>query len=181
MPPPKNILEYNLFIKRQSDSHKGQKAWNKGVPFSEETRKKMSESRKGMIFSEEHKKNIGIAALGRDMSKRNTSKGSNHYAWKGGISKNLKYRSWVKNKRNRLKKASVDNGLTHSYNEWNGIKEIYNFTCPRCFKSEPDIKLTIDHMIPLSMGGDDTIENIQPLCKSCNSIKNDKAICYLVR
>ncbi len=35
--------------KRLSDSHKGQKAWNKGKPFSMESRKKMSEAHIGQI------------------------------------------------------------------------------------------------------------------------------------
>lgn len=32
--------------KNKSDSHKGQKAWNKGIPLSEEMKKKISEARK---------------------------------------------------------------------------------------------------------------------------------------
>lgn len=99
--------------------------------------------------------------------------GSNHPNWKDGISKNKKYRSWIKNKRNRLKRS---NGGSHTFGEWKALKAQYNWTCPVCGKSEPEIILTEDHIIPISRGGLDDIENLQPLCQSCNSKKNNKII-----
>jgi hypothetical protein len=44
----------------------------------------------------------------------------------------------------------------------------------RCKKCGSIRNLTLDHIIPVSKGGGDTIENLQVLCRSCNSKKNDK-------
>jgi 5-methylcytosine-specific restriction endonuclease McrA len=38
--------------------------------------------------------------------------------------------------------------------------------------------LTEDHVVPLSLGGSNDIDNIQPLCKSCNSSKRGRHIDY---
>lgn len=96
-----------------------------------------------------------------------------HSNWKGGISNDKHYISWLKNKRNRIPKIG-----NHTFGEWEILKAQYNWICPCCKKSEPEIKLTEDHIIPLSKGGSDNIENIQPLCRSCNSRKYNKVIKY---
>lgn len=55
--------------------------------------------------------------------------------------------------------------------EWTALKVAYGFRCLACGQHEPDIKLTIDHVLPLSLGGTNAIGNIQPLCGPCNSSK----------
>jgi 5-methylcytosine-specific restriction endonuclease McrA len=57
---------------------------------------------------------------------------------------------------------------SHTLKEWQDLKKSYRFRCAGCKK---ETKLTKDHIIPLSEGGTDYIENIQPLCRSCNSQK----------
>ena len=40
--------------------------------------------------------------------------------------------------------------------------------------------LTVDHIIPLSKGGTDHLENLQLLCGACNSLKGNKPQEYLM-
>ena len=62
----------------------------------------------------------------------------------------------------------------HTFAEWELVKKRYNYCCPVCNRCEPEIKLTEDHICPLSKGGSNYIVNIQPLCQSCNSRKGNK-------
>jgi 5-methylcytosine-specific restriction endonuclease McrA len=82
----------------------------------------------------------------------------------------------VKNSKRRA--HILGNGGVITKEEWNWLKEFYSFTCLRCGKREPEIKLTLDHILPLSMGGKNVIENAQPLCQPCNSSKHNKCIDY---
>jgi len=67
---------------------------------------------------------------------------------------------------------------SHTEEEWQDLRAFYNFTCLCCGMQEPEIKLTRDHVIPLTQGGSDSIDNLQPLCARCNSKKNNKHIDY---
>ena len=77
--------------------------------------------------------------------------------------------------RRALKRA---NGGRFTLQEWQGLCLYYEYQCLCCGKQEPEIKLTIDHVIPLSKGGRNDISNLQPLCHSCNSSKKDREIDY---
>ncbi|MEG3439436.1 HNH endonuclease [Pannus brasiliensis CCIBt3594] len=46
-----------------------------------------------------------------------------------------------------------------------------NYQCQSCGKRETDTGLSIDHIIPLAIGGSNDISNLQTLCLSCNSRK----------
>ena len=92
---------------------------------------------------------------------------------KGGLTFNKEYVSWQKNLW-RYRKRNADG--YHTFLDWENLKAQYNWTCPCCKRRELKIKLTEDHIIPLSRGGSDNIENIQPLCASCNSRKHTKTI-----
>lgn len=68
---------------------------------------------------------------------------------------------------------------SHTFGDWENLKRLYNYMCLCCKRFEPEIKLTEDHIFPLSLGGSDAIENIQPLCQVCNTRKHARYISYL--
>lgn len=61
------------------------------------------------------------------------------------------------------------------YSQWTELLERYDNKCIACGSSE---KLSMDHIVPLSKGGLHTIDNVQPLCFSCNCRKGTKTIDY---
>lgn len=64
----------------------------------------------------------------------------------------------------------------HTYTEFIELCKALDFRCQGCGEIFFLNWLEEDHIVPLSRGGDDSIDNIQPLCKSCNSSKSDKMI-----
>lgn len=65
---------------------------------------------------------------------------------------------------------------TYTGDEWIKVKLRYGNRCLRCLRPESIVKLTADHVMPLTRGGSNWPSNLQPLCQSCNSIKKDKFI-----
>jgi len=70
-----------------------------------------------------------------------------------------------------------ENGGSYTSSQWNSLVEKYGGHCLNYGEIK---KLTADHIKPISRGGLNVIENIQPLCKSCNSAKGINEIDYRV-
>jgi 5-methylcytosine-specific restriction endonuclease McrA len=89
-----------------------------------------------------------------------------------------KAKQYLYNSRAKRKKAKGKFTLE----EWENKKREFNYKCAMCGISEKEllnktgIGLTVDHIIPLSKGGTNNIQNIQPLCLKCNRIKNNKCL-----
>jgi len=79
----------------------------------------------------------------------------------------------AESKRRASKRNSLGN-ITRK--EWKLLLEKYDYKCLCCGRS--DVNLQMDHVVPLFSGGEHRIENIQPLCKSCNCKKHVKTIDY---
>lgn len=63
----------------------------------------------------------------------------------------------------------IGNGGTHTLQEWKDLVKKFNGKCFYC--ADPERPVTKDHLIPISKGGTDDIENIVPACRNCNSEK----------
>jgi HNH endonuclease len=50
-----------------------------------------------------------------------------------------------------------------------------NNTCRYCGQSAPDVKLTVDHVVPTALGGSDDPSNLVAACKDCNAGKSASA------
>ena len=79
----------------------------------------------------------------------------------------------------RARKRAADYGYTGEHfteAEWWAPLELYGGVCFACGtapgpETPPEEGLTVDHVVPLTLGGSNAIENIQPLCAACNNEK----------
>lgn len=108
-----------------------------------------------------------------------------------------KGKNWIKENSNRylhLKMESnrrrilLKKGVVgyHSIKQWEERKKEFGNKCAFCGISEEEIKikwantqfikLTKDHILPITKGGTERIGNIQPLCISCNARKRNNVV-----
>lgn len=57
--------------------------------------------------------------------------------------------------------------------EWQLLVALFDNRCGYCWKG---VKLEADHVVPLSKGGTNFIENILPACRSCNARKGASVV-----
>jgi 5-methylcytosine-specific restriction endonuclease McrA len=84
----------------------------------------------------------------------------------------------AKEHRRRTKLAGMAGSFTGE--EWENLKAFYNHRCLACGLREPEIALTVDHVVAVTKCGSNFIANIQPLCAKCNKSKGTKMIDYRI-
>lgn len=72
--------------------------------------------------------------------------------------------------------------------EWREILEYHDHRCAYCLRKDGEIgsddkpvRLSRDHVVAVTRGGEHTAENIVPACRPCNSRKNNRPVFEMVR
>lgn len=85
-----------------------------------------------------------------------------------------------------LKRRAIKNNIIEmfSWKKWLQMKEATKGICPECKEESGLDNITLDHIYAISLASKDylktgikriyTIKDIQPLCRRCNSSKQDK-------
>lgn len=87
------------------------------------------------------------------------------------------YRIANRDKRNawhHSRRAKSKSGGKFTVIQWEMLCNWFGNKCLACGAEE----ITVDHVVPLSMKGANTIDNLQPLCNPCNNKKHAKMIDY---
>jgi 5-methylcytosine-specific restriction endonuclease McrA len=106
-----------------------------------------------------------------------------HIAWtKANPEKRRAYaRKWIAANRwltclysqnRRAREQLVAHTLTLA--EWRAILDYFGHACAYCLRG--NVKLTIEHVVPIIEGGPHSAENVVPACASCNSTKGRRSI-----
>jgi len=145
----------------------GKKGSMAGKKHKETTLVKLRNARAKQIFSTEDKEKARIGTI---------TGWKKSIFYKGGKD-TQKARSLISQQNRQAKKRQ--NGGTYTLQDWDKLLKTFNYMCLCCKRCEPEIKLTVDHIVPVSKGGKNEITNLQPLCKSCNSKKHTKNTNYI--
>lgn len=77
-------------------------------------------------------------------------------------------------RRRAAMKATVH---TLTVEEWNEVLAMQDYRCNHCHRDfSESVPPTLDHITPVTLGGDTTKENTQALCQECNSRKGNRWI-----
>jgi len=116
-------------------------------------------------YKKSEKYKATILKYGRSVSGKESSKRYRQ-------SENGKRSQQVRHERRRAALANAEGAF--SIPEWKLVVKEYNNLCAYC--NTKNENLQIDHVVPLSRGGRNSIDNIVPACGSCNSSKRDKTL-----
>lgn len=135
-------------------------------------------------YRQENKANIDASNKAYRKANRDVLR-KRHKKWRDGNKERAKaiHRKWMVANRDTVNAATHRRrtrlnatGENYTVAEWRAVKKAQDYTCLGCKKREPEISLTIDHIVPVSKRGGNSIRNIQGLCFDCNLRKGDTTV-----
>jgi 5-methylcytosine-specific restriction endonuclease McrA len=118
---------------------------------------------------EAENKDKRVASRARWAAENKDKRDASRARW---AAENVERTRMYKSKRRAKVCAAADQ---YTLKEWFWLKVCCGRVCLMCGRPETDGELCFDHIVPLSRGGGNGIDNGQPLCRSCNSIKGVKS------
>ena len=110
----------------------------------------------------------------RNYYKKNRSKWKKIY-WKRCWLKRKDDKKYIKKRREWFEKNKNELNLSRLKSRFELLKK-FKFTCQYCGEKAPKITLQIDHIIPRSKGGKNTLNNLTVSCIKCNVGKSNLII-----
>lgn len=148
----------DLKVKNSERYYKNKdKIIEKSRKYSKENREKINETRRK--YNEKNSERI---------KERRRIYNEGHKEVKRLWQQNNKDKVNIQKQARRASKKELPNTLNEK--QWNMIKEKFNNKCCYCGEETP---LEQEHFIPISKGGEYTVNNIIPACKRCNCSKNN--------
>ena len=84
---------------------------------------------------------------------------------------NPRDKSWLNKSIRSVRMEHARSIATHTPEQWELLKRQLGGRCVMCGVYGTSIHLEKDHVKPIYQGGSDGIDNLQPLCASCNASK----------
>jgi 5-methylcytosine-specific restriction endonuclease McrA len=100
------------------------------------------------------------------------------YVQKCRDAKPEEYRALRRDAESRRNARIASSAEHYTQEQWNQLLSETGNKCLNCKLSGEYVPLGADHILPVCMGGSDSIENIQPLCAPCNRAKHARHIDY---
>ncbi len=93
-------------------------------------------------------------------------------------------KAWRQSPRGKIARARLEHNRragtrgTWSLDDWDALVAKFEGLCAYCMGSD---QITVDHVVPVSKNGPNTIDNLLPACGPCNSSKGNKPLTEWLR
>lgn len=92
------------------------------------------------------------------------------------LAENITSREQVRTRDGRNALGAESGTITRNLSQRTRFAALFrdNFTCQYCGRKPPEVILHIDHRVPFSLGGDNSLDNLLTACSECNLGKSNK-------